>query len=237
MRIVIGVLGIVLILVVIGGVMFTRFSRKQAGQETILVNKITLPKPVYSSETSLEAALLNRKSTRSYRDESLALFEVGQLLWAAQGITRPGGYRTAPSAGALYPLEVYLLAGDVIDLDSGFYKYNPESHELWGLFEGDKRAELTRAALNQEAILDAPAVIVISGFYERTTGKYGGRGHQYVHMEVGSAAQNVYLQAVTLDLGTVYIGAFHDDDVKKVLQLGENEEPFCIMPVGHPDIQ
>ncbi|MCK5314389.1 MAG: SagB/ThcOx family dehydrogenase [Anaerolineales bacterium] len=217
--------------------MFTRFSRPQAGQEPISSKKITLPKPVYSSETSVEAALLNRQSTRSYRGESLALSEVGQLLWAAQGITRPGGYRTAPSAGALYPLEVYLLAGDVRDLDSGFYKYNPESHELWGVFEGDKRVELSQAALNQEAIRDAPAVIVISGIYERTTGKYGERGHQYVHMEVGSAAQNVYLQAVSLHLGTVFIGAFYDEDVKKVLQLGENEEPFCILPVGRPEVE
>ncbi|MCK5428783.1 MAG: SagB/ThcOx family dehydrogenase [Anaerolineales bacterium] len=217
--------------------MFTRFSRPQAGQEPISSKKITLPKPVYSSETSVEAALLNRQSTRSYRGESLALSEVGQLLWAAQGITRPGGYRTAPSAGALYPLEVYLLAGDVRDLDSGFYKYNPESHELWGVFEGDKRAELGQAALNQEAIRDAPAVIVISGIYERTTGKYGERGHQYVHMEVGNVAQNIYLQAVSLHLGTVFIGAFYDEDVKKVLQLGENEEPFCILPVGRPEVE
>ena len=215
--------------------MFTRFRRTQKGQATSASKRIKLPKPVYESDTTVEQALLNRKSVRAYRDDPLTVVEIAQLLWAAQGITRPGGYRTAPSAGALYPLEVYLLAGDVKDIPDGLYKYKPETHELEQVLEGDKRLQLSQASLSQEAIQDAPAVIVICGIYERTTGKYRERGIRYVHMEVGSVAQNIYLQAESLNIGTVFIGAFYDEEVKKVLEFRKNEEPLCIMPVGHPE--
>ena len=215
--------------------MFARFRRGQPAQDlTHASNLIKLPEPIHESDTAVERALLYRKSIRSYRHEPLELSDIAQLLWAAQGITRPGGYRTAPSAGALYPLEVYLLAGNVSDLKDGLYKYRPLTHELEQVLEVDKRTELSKAALNQESIQDAPAVIIICADYERTKGKYGERGEQYVHMEVGSAAQNVYLQAVSLDLGTVFIGAFYDEEVKKVLEIGGNEEPLCILPIGRP---
>jgi len=215
--------------------MFARFRRGQSAQDlTHASNLIKLPEPIHESDTAVERALLYRKSIRSYRHEPLELSDIAQLLWAAQGITRPGGYRTAPSAGALYPLEVYLLAGNVSDLKDGLYKYRPLTHELEQVLEVDKRTELSKAALNQESIQDAPAVIIICADYERTKGKYGERGEQYVHMEVGSAAQNVYLQAVSLDLGTVFIGAFYDEEVKKVLEIGGNEEPLCILPIGRP---
>lgn len=236
MRVAVVALGFLLIFVLTGGVMFSRFRKPQAGQGMTSVEKVTLPEPVFSSDTTIEEALRFRRSVRTYRDEPLSLPEVAQLLWAAQGITHPGGYRTAPSAGALYPLEVYLLAGNVTDLARGIYIYRPENHDLQLVSEGDYRGELSEAALNQEAIRDAPVVIVITGFCARTTGKYGNRGRQYVHMEVGSASQNIYLQAVSLNLGTVFIGAFYDEDVKKVLRLRENEEPFCIMPVGYPAV-
>ena len=157
---------------------------------------------------------------------------VAACLWAAQGITSPTGGRTAPSAGALYPLEVYLVAGEVSDLPAGIYHYIPRQHALYLVIAGDQRQIIYEAALNQSAVKDAPAVIVITAIYERTTGKYGERGKQYVHMETGTAAQNIYLQAVSLNLGTVFIGAFHDDEVKGVLQLSEDEIPLAIMPVG-----
>lgn len=237
MRKELGALCILVIVVVVGGVMFTRFRKHGSEREKSSIEEITLPEPVFSSLTSVEEALSKRKSVRTYHAEPLSISDVSQLLWAAQGITRPDGYRTAPSAGALYPLEIYLLAGDVTSLDSGFYRYEPESHILEKMLKGDFRDELSQAALNQEAIRDAPAVMIITGIYERTTGKYGGRGRQYVHMEVGSISQNIYLQAVSLDLGTVFIGAFYDEEVKKVLRLGENEVPFSIMPVGHPEAE
>ncbi len=193
---------------------------------------ITLPEPANDSHTSIESALVRRQSIRQYSPESLTLAEVSQLIWAAQGINRPGGYRTAPSAGALYPLEVYLVSGKVDQLSAGVYRYHPDEHKLELIMQGDKRMELSKAALSQDAVRDAPATMLITGIYERTTGKYGNRGIQYVHMEVGSAAENVYLQAVSLDLGTVFIGAFHDDQVADVLNLAPNEIPLCLMPVG-----
>ena len=193
---------------------------------------LILPTPLYESQTSLEEALLERRSERDYVNEPLTLAVISQLLWAAQGITNSSGGRTAPSAGALYPLEVYLLAGHVSNLPAGIYHYTPGEHTLALIIEGDQRQALYEAALSQGAVKDAAVVIVITAIYERTSVKYGERGKQYVHMEVGSVAQNIYLQAVSLDLGTVFIGAFHDDQVKHILHLSEAEIPLGIMPVG-----
>jgi len=193
---------------------------------------IILPEPQNSGSMSVEEALLERRSIRNYKDEALTLAEVSQLLWAAQGITNVRGYRTAPSAGALYPLEVYMVAGNVEGLPAGVYKYRPQGHELEKVAGGDVRAELCAAAIDQECVEDGAVVLVFAAVYERTTGKYGERGVRYVHMEVGHAAQNVYLQAVSLGLGTVVVGAFDDDEVGKLLQMLDDERALCIMPVG-----
>jgi SagB-type dehydrogenase family enzyme len=206
-------------------------SVEQTSQPTANVS-IALPPPAYESETSIERALLERRSVREYSTGPLTLTEITQLLWAAQGITHPNGFRTAPSAGALYPLEILLVAGEVADLGAGIYRYEPEGHELRLVLEGDHRQELSQAALDQPALLDAPAVIVIAAVYERTTVKYGERGVQYIHIEVGCASENISLQAISLNLGTVFIGAFHDDEVREVLQLRANERPLGLMPVG-----
>lgn len=212
--------------------MFARFRRSPPDSTASLGNRIELPEPASDSDIPVEQALLQRQSVRDYTDRPLTLAEISQLLWAAQGITRSGGKRTAPSAGALYPLEVYLVVGEVAGLADGVYKYLPADHELVRVAEGDRRVDLSAAALSQESIEAAPAAVVITAIYERTTVKYGERGIRYVHMEVGSAAQNVYLQAVSLDLGTVFIGAFHDQEVRQVLNLPADEHPLCIMPVG-----
>jgi len=193
---------------------------------------IMLPDPFLDSPISIEQALSERRSVRDYSNAPLTLAEISQLLWAAQGITHPSGYRTAPSAGALYPLEVYRVAGIGENLPAGVYLYNPEKHLLKLVSKGDIRSQLSAAALGQEPVENAAAVIVIAAVYDRTTGKYGDRGIRYVHMEVGSAAQNIYLQAVSLDLGTVFIGAFDDEEIKKVVGLQDQEQPLCIMPVG-----
>ena len=226
------ILAVVLILILVGGAVFNYFKRDQSAPEITPGEWIALPRPASDSQTSIEKALLDRRSIRNYSSAPLSLPEISQLLWAAQGITRPGGYRTAPSAGALYPLEVYLISGDIDQLPAGVYRYHPEDHKLEQLIKGDVRRELSTAALNQEFVQDAPAVILISAVYERTTGKYGQRGIQYVHMEVGSVAENIYLQAQSLDLGTVFIGAFHDDQVRQVVALGKEEIPMGIMPIG-----
>ena len=195
---------------------------------------IKLPAPCYDSNTSVERALIQRRSIRSYSNDFLSLAEISQLLWAAQGITDPRGYRTAPSAGALYPIEVYIAAGRVKGLPSGIYKYRPHKNELAKIVDGDKRAEICSASLNQKSISNAAAVIVFCAVYERTTVKYGERGIRYVYIEVGHAVENVYLQAVSLNLGTLVIGAFVDNDLKDVMNFDLYEYPLCIMPVGKP---
>jgi SagB-type dehydrogenase family enzyme len=222
----------VILIVLIGGLMFDRFKKPTPPPERDLGEVIKLPTPSYNSSTSIEQALRQRRSIREYKDEPLTLNELSQLLWAAQGITASPNYRTAPSAGALYPLEIYVISGEVEDLPAGVYKYLPHEHGLGKIAAGDRRAALSRAALSQDFVRQAPVVLGITAIFERTTVKYGQRGIQYVHMEVGSAAQNVYLQAESLNLGTVFIGAFYDDEVKEVLDLEEPEVPLCLLPVG-----
>ena len=212
-----------------------QMSKNQSSTQDNTLNipdTITLPDPDHSSSLSIETVLQKRRSIRDYHDRPLTLSEVSQLRWAAQGVTRPGGYRTAPSAGALYPLEVYIIAGEVNDLPAGTYKYKHHEHELELITKGDVRLELCDAALDQNCIKEGAAVIVFCAVYERTTQKYGERGIRYVHMEAGHAAQNVYLQAVSLNLGTVVVGAFHDDEIKQIVNMTDEEQPLYIMPVG-----
>ena len=193
---------------------------------------LMLPEPRLRSEVSVEEALLKRRSVREYGNAPLTLEEVSQLLWAAQGITSEWGGRTAPSAGALYPLEVYIVVGNVENLSPGVYKYNPERHELIKVRDDDVREELAEAALSQVWVKEGAIDIIIAAVYGRTTKKYGDRGVRYVHMEAGHAAQNIYLQAATLDLGMVTVGAFHDDWVKEIMSMPEDEIPLYLIPVG-----
>ncbi len=230
-RIYIGIL--ICVLVVSGTIGVFILKRDATTEEPISEETISLPSPSYESDTSVEEALRERRSIRSYSDEPLTLHEMSQLLWAAQGVTDERGFRTAPSAGALYPLEIYVVVGNVTDLSAGIYKYFPETHKLRRIIAGDKRKELAVAALGQAHVERGAIDLVFSAVYERTTRKYGERGIRYVHMEVGHAAQNVYLQAKSLNLGTVVIGAFHDDRMKKLIGMPEEEEPLYIMPIGN----
>ncbi len=195
---------------------------------------VTLPEPRLEGDISVEEALRERRSVRVYAEVPLTLADVGQVLWAAQGVTDDRGYRTAPSAGALYPLEVYVVAGNIMDLEPGVYHYRPGEHLLVRVGGGDRRAALRAAAVNQTSVGDAPATVVIAAVQNRTTEKYGERGMRYVAMEAGHAAENVYLQAEAIDLGTVVIGAFDDGEVREVLALPEETTPLCLMPVGRP---
>ncbi|GFP20905.1 hypothetical protein HKBW3S43_00375 [Candidatus Hakubella thermalkaliphila] len=191
-----------------------------------------LLEPRHDSGISIEETLLKRRSVRDYTGEPLTLQEVSQLLWAAQGITDPRGLRTAPSAGATYPLETYVVVGDVENLAEGVYRYHLPKHELVKVLDGDLRTELAAAALGQNWVREGAINIVFTAIYERTTRRYGDRGIRYVHMELGHVGQNVHLQAVALGLGTVVIGAFRDDQVKEILNLPQDEQPLYIMPVG-----
>ena len=188
-----------------------------------------LPPPRLDGLLSLEEALAARRSVRSFTPEPLTLEEIGQLLWAAQGITDPSGLRTAPSAGARYPLHVYVATA------AGLARYVPEGHQLLRRGSTDLRADLKRAALDQEAIGEAPLVLAICAVVERTAERYGAeRAERYVAMEAGHAAQNVLLEAVSLGLGAVPIGAFDDAAVQRVLGLGDGEAPLYLVPVGRP---
>lgn len=209
---------------------------KEPPTKYLLGETIDLPLPNHESNTSIEEAILKRRSIRDYKDESLTLAEISQILWAAQGITKEGVFsgRTAPSAGALYPLEVYLVAVNVDGLVPGLYHYNPHKNSLTKVLDGDLRQGLSDAALGQAYVKQAPADLVITAFYNRTTVKYGERGIRYVAIEAGHAAQNVYLQAVGLELGTVVVGGFNDEKVSGLLKLSKDETPLYIMPIGRP---
>lgn len=214
-------------------VLMTLAAGRVPCMETDATNMIPLPPPTASSDVSVEEAVGARRSVREFTGQPAGLEAVGQLLWAAQGVTSSGGGRTTPSAGALYPLEVYLVAGEVSGLDAGVYKYHPRGHSLMLHMAGDLRKRVARSALRQKWIADAAAVVVITAVYERTRQKYGSRTERYVHMEVGHAAQNIYLQAQSLGLGTVMVGAFRDEKLRTVLRLPASEAPLALMPVGH----
>ncbi len=208
------------------------FQPVMAGQNMGNPSSIKLPEPRTDGGTSVEQALRLRRSVRTFSEKPLQLAEVAQLLWSAQGITRRDGLRTAPSAGALYPLEIYLVAGNVNDLPVGVWHYLPDNHRLEQLGDDDIRTPLAHAALDQAWIRDAAAVVVFTAVYERTSRKYGKRGMRYVHIEAGHAAENLFLQAVSLDLKTVIVGAFRDDAIHNTMKLPEDHAPLLLMPVG-----
>jgi len=193
---------------------------------------ITLPTPSTTGSVSIEQTLHERRSTRFYQNTPLTLAEVSQLLWAAQGKTVSDGRRAAPSAGALYPLETYLVITRVNELDPGVYRYEPANHHLSLKRSGEFRDALAQACLGQDCVSMASACIVITGIYERAAVKYGSRAERYTHMEVGHVAENVHLQAVPLRIGTVVVGAFDDDSVGTVVGVAEGEGALCVLPLG-----
>jgi len=196
---------------------------------------IYLPEPFLKGTISVEELIRKRRSVRDFQNKSISLQALSQILWAAQGITsQADGFRSAPSAGALYPLEIYIDIRKVENLPSGVYQYFPETHHIRRLKEKSAQEELFRAALYQDCVREGAVAIIICAVYQRTTRKYGKRGIQYVHIEVGHMAQNIYLQATALDLGTVFVGAFYDDMVREAIGAAENEVPLGIMPVGVP---
>ncbi len=216
------------------GITFSTLKRCESMEPELQAKQIKLPDPKYDGAISVEKTLLKRRSVREYQKTPLTLEDVSQILWAAQGETNRMGFRTAPSAGALYPLEGYVVAGEGKGLEPGIYKYVYRKHSLISFVKGDKRKELCRFSLGQSPVKSAPMVLVFTAIPNRTTEKYGQRGIKYIFMEVGHAAQNVCLQAVSLGLGTVVIGAFDDGGIKKLLDLAEEETPIYIVPVGKP---
>lgn len=191
-----------------------------------VLNVTELPEPRLDSNYSFERAVLTRRSVRDYTSEPLTLEEVSQLLWAGQGLTS-GELRAAPSAGALYPFELYIAS------DRGVHHYKPADHSIELLNEGDVRSELGVAALHQDHVTNAAAVIILSAVYDRITGKYGNRGVMYAHIEAGHITQNILLQATVLGLGACPVGAFNPNEFSKIMGLPSNEEVVYIITVGH----
>jgi SagB-type dehydrogenase family enzyme len=189
---------------------------------------IALPEPRRKGDVALEATMDRRQSCREFAATALSPDVIGQLLWAAQGVNAHGR-RTAPSAGARYPLETYAVTQDWVAA------YRPEAHAIQPMLHRDVRRDLSQAALEQAFIAQAPLTIVLCAVYERVASRYGtDRGARYVHMEIGHAAQNVLLQAVGLGLGGVPVGAFNDGQVSRCLDLASDHAPLYLLPVGHP---
>ena len=193
---------------------------------------VELPQPDTDSDFSLERAISERRSVREFTAEPVTLRQVSQMLWACQGVTSKDGLRSAPSAGALYPLEVFVVANKVQGLDQGIYQYLPgtNKHALKLLRSGDFLSDLASAALGQDCIRGCAVGIVISAVYQRTTVKYGTRAERYVLIETGHAAQNLCLQAQSLGLGVVTVGAFNDKNVKNLID--SQADPVYIICVG-----
>jgi SagB-type dehydrogenase family enzyme len=200
-----------------------------------------LPLPKTDGDMSVEQALANRRSHRNFQNRAISTCQLSQILWAAYGITLPmpdvpnlrGGLRTTPSAGATFPLEIYVVVGNVEGIEPGIFRYISEEHKLIRIAHGDVRNELSEAALGQWWVGEAPITVFYSAVFSRTTGRYGERGIRYVYIELGHSAQNIYLQAEALGLGTVAIGAFDDSRVRQILNLPAYEEPLYLIPIGY----
>ena len=194
---------------------------------------IKLPEPRLKGDMSLEETISKRRSIRSFGSKAMSLDQLSQLLWAAQGITdKQHGFRSAPSAGATYPMELYVFVKNVKGIPAGLYRYVVEKHALQQVEKGDFSGVLSECALGQYSVKSAAINFLISAVFERTTQRYGKRGIMYVHMEAGHIAQNLHLQAVALGLGSAPVGAFHPDKVEEEFDI--TGEPLYIIPVGYP---
>jgi len=187
-------------------------------------DRIALPAPRLAGTMSVEEALQCRRSHRDFAGTPLTLAEILQLLWSAYGLSSSKGLHTAPSAGAMYPLEVYLACAE------GLFRYVPEGHALEKTWGEDPRPALSAAVYDQ--LFGAPVALVFAAVYERTTRRYGDRGIRYVHIDVGHAAQNVHLQAEALGLASVPLGAFQDEAVAAAARLPEDQKAIYVIPVG-----
>lgn len=193
---------------------------------------VELPPCPAAATMPVREAIAGRRSVRSYADRAMPLEALAGIVWAAQGVTSPDGRRAAPSAGALYPLSLHVVAGRVDGLPAGVWRYSPEHHALERSGEGDRRTELAHAALRQHWLDDCAAVLVLAACCERTVHKYGRRGERYVDQEAGFAAGNAWLMARALGLDAAVVGAFVDADVGGVVGLAENQRPLLLLAVG-----
>ena len=193
---------------------------------------VALPKPDTTGRIPLEQAIARRRSVREYAPGALTLTEASQLMWVAQGITGPAGKRATPSARAVYPLQVWLVANDVTGLAPGIYRYEPKEHALALVTPGDPRASVAAAARGQASIQHAAAVVAVAGDSALAAAKFGGNAARWLGMEAGFVVQDVYLEATVLGLGTVMVGGFDESAAGRALGLPPGWEALALMPVG-----
>jgi SagB-type dehydrogenase family enzyme len=196
---------------------------------------VKLPPPGKMGGMPLAQALEVRRTVRRFAARPLEFRQISQLLWSADGVSDLRGFRTSPSAGGTYPLDLYLVVGEkgVRDLPAGVYHYQVEAHALALLAPGDARAAVARAALHQDWMAQAPVMVAITGQYRRCSARYGDRGVRYTHMEAGNVSQNLSLAAEGLGLGSGIVGAFEDRALAQVLKLPQGHEPLLVIPVGY----
>jgi SagB-type dehydrogenase family enzyme len=209
---------------------------KADGTTGRMEHQMNLPKPRLKGEVSVEQAIKHRRTIRSYLSKSLTLEQLSQIFWAAQGITEDRGYkRAAPSGGALYPMDIYAVVGDngVQGLKAGIYHYDPHKHAALLVTEGDLREGVARASFSQMWMARAPLNLVVTSEYSRITSKYGSRGKRYAMIEAGHVGQNIFLQAESLGLRAGIVGAFHDNEVFRIMKINRSHEPLLILPVGY----
>lgn len=199
--------------------------------------RIKLPSVKFDDSLTVSEAIENRRTIRSFKDKSVTLEQISYLLWAAQGVTSPQGLRAAPSAGALYPLEIYINVRKSDSLKPGLYKYNPISQSIFRTQDKELSEKISDAALHQDWMAEAPVMVIFTAIYRRTTGKYGERGVRYAIIEAGSSSENLFLQAQSIGLDCGIVGAFNDSEIKKLLDLGKDSQPLLLMPVGYGRIE
>ena len=209
------------------------------GSDTMAA-EIALPSPSYKGSVSVEEALKARRTHRSFQSRPLILKQFSQILWGAYGVTdrKYGSFlKTAPSAGALYPLDIYGVVGQggVETLAPGIYHFRPENHAIELVKQGDLRAEVARQALQQMWMAKAPLMLVITGEYNRSSIKYGLRSAIYTHIEAGHVGQNVFLQAEAIGLKAGIVGAFNNQQIIRVMGFSTSHDPLLIMPVGYSE--
>jgi len=211
-------------------------AKKLNGTNERMDHRMNLPKPRLIGDVSVEEAIKHRRTIRSYLLKPLSTDQLSQIFWAAQGITEDRGYkRSAPSGGALYPMDIYAVVGDngVQGMKAGIYHYDPHNHAAMLVTEGDFRADVAKASLSQMWMARAPLNLVITSEYRRITSKYGSRGERYAMIEAGHIGQNIFLQAEALGLRAGIVGAFHDKDVIRIMKIDRSHEPLLILPVGY----
>ena len=229
---------IILIILLAATIAYLIWPKSGETQQMIVTGTVNLPEPQITGTMSVEQAIHDRRSVRRYTNEPLTLQDISQLMWAAQGITdQKTKFRTVPSGGHTYPLEVYILIGkgSVNGLNEGVYHYNPFSNTLERILGSDVRSELSQAANGQPWVKEAPVSIIITGNYQKMIDKYKDEklSTRFVDMEAGHAGQNIYLESGARNLVTVALGSFKDDQVHQILRIPGNEKTLYIYPVGH----